>query len=182
MLKMYMRRGPRLADPTDVYAHTVTLLDGNPLDLNTFHGRPALIVNTASKCGFTPQYAGLQALHERYGGRGLQVLGTPSPDFAGQEFDQAEQIDEFCQRNYGITFLLTRPLSVRADPDPLWEDIARQPHSGPPAWNFSKYLIDGDGHVISSWSARVAPEDPRILEAIEQALSGATAGAHDSSG
>jgi glutathione peroxidase len=171
MLKMYLRRTPRLSQRTDVYDHAVTLLDGRQLDLNTFHGHPTLIVNTASKCGYTPQYAGLQALHERFGTRGLQLLGTPSPDFAGQEFDDAEQIGEFCLREYGVTFPLTRPMSVRADPDPLWADIARQPHSRPPAWNFGKYLFDREGHLVASWSTRVAPEDPRIVEAIEQALS-----------
>jgi len=167
---MYLRRTSRLPAGTDLYAHRVTLLDGRVLDLASYRGRPTLIVNTASKCGFTPQYAGLQALYERYCDRGLQLLGTPSPDFAGQEFDDSELIGEFCQREYHVTFPLTQPMSVRADPDPLWSELSRQPNSSPPAWNFSKYLLGVGGNLIAHWSARVPPEDPRIVEAIERAL------------
>ena len=121
----------------------MTLLDGGELDLRSLHGKPTLIVNTASKCGYTPQYEGLQKLYERYSERGLQMLGSPSGDFADQEFDGAEEIGEFCQKNYGVTFPLTERTSVRADPSALWADLARQPESGPPGWNFTKYLIDG---------------------------------------
>jgi glutathione peroxidase len=167
---MYLRRPSRLQEPTDLYNHKVTLLDGRQLDLDSLRGRPTLIVNTASKCGFTPQYAGLQALHERFAGRGLQILGTPSPDFAGQEFDDTEQIVSFCERNYRVQFALTRPMSVRADPDPLWQDLARQPRSGPPGWNFTKYLVGANGHLIGRWPTRVKPEDPTITDAIEAAL------------
>jgi glutathione peroxidase len=167
---MYLRRVPKLDEPTDLYDHSVTLLDGDPLDLNTLRGKPTLIVNTASKCGFTPQYAGLQALHERYAGRGLQILGTPSPDFANQEFEDAAEIGTFCESGYGVEFPLTEPMSVRAHPDPLWEDIARQPGSAPPGWNFTKYLIGADGFLIRRWSTKVTPEDSRIIEAIEAAL------------
>ena len=169
-LTMFFKKPNKLSEPTDLYDHQVTLLDGTPLDLNTLHGKPTLIVNTASKCGLTPQYAGLQALHERYAGRGLQLLGTPSPDFAGQEFDDAEEIGAFCQRNYGVEFPLTQPMSVRADPDPLWEDISRQPNSNPPNWNFTKYLVGADGKLIDRWSSKVTPEDPEIIAAIEAAL------------
>src|SRR3974390_207886 len=94
-LKMYLRRTPQLSEPSDLYEHSVTLLDGRRLDLNALRGRPTLIVNTASKCGFTPQYAGLQALHERFAARGLQILGSPSRDFANQEYSDAAQIGAF---------------------------------------------------------------------------------------
>jgi glutathione peroxidase-family protein len=169
-LRMYLHRPDAVAEATDLYDHRVRLLDGDELDLETFRGRPALIVNTASKCGFTPQYAGLQALHQRYADRGLQVLGTPSGDFADQEFAQAEEIGEFCQRNYGVTFPLTEPMSVRADPDPLWRDLARQPNSGPPTWNFTKYLVGADGRLIARWSTKTAPEAPRLIAAVEAVL------------
>jgi glutathione peroxidase len=168
--KMYLKRTSKLDQPTDVYDHTVTMLDGGELDLRSLRGKPTLIVNTASKCGFTPQYEGLQRLYEEYSERGLQMLGTPSGDFADQEFDGAEEIGEFCQKNYGVTFPLTERVSVRADPAPLWADIARQPGSGPPAWNFTKYLIDGDGTLVARWASKVTPEDPQIVEAIEKAL------------
>jgi glutathione peroxidase len=168
--KMYLKRTPKLDEPSDVYDHTVTLLDGGELDLRTLHGKPTLIINTASKCGFTPQYEGLQKLYEQYSERGLQMLGTPSGDFADQEYDGAEEIGEFCQKNYGVTFPLTERTSVRADPSPLWADLARQPESGPPAWNFTKYLVDSDGKLVARWASKVTPEDPRIAEAIEKLL------------
>jgi glutathione peroxidase len=168
--KMYLKRTPTLDRPTDVYDHRVTLLDGGELDLRSLHGRPTLIVNTASKCGFTPQYEGLQKLYEQYSERGLQMLGTPSGDFADQEFDDGDEIGAFCQKNYGVTFPLTERTSVRADPSPLWSDLARQPESGPPAWNFTKYLVDGDGRLIARWASKVTPEDPKISAAIEKLL------------
>jgi glutathione peroxidase len=169
-LKMYLRRTPKLDEPTDVYSHTVPLLTGGELDLETLRGRPTLIVNTASKCGYTPQYAGLQALYERFGDRGLQVLGSPSADFAGQEFDGAGEIGAFCEKNYGVTFPLTERMSVRADPAPLWRDLAQQPGSGPPVWNFTKYLVGADGKLIARWATKVKPEDADVVQAIESAL------------
>jgi glutathione peroxidase len=171
-LGMYLRRTPKLSDPTDIYANKVRLLDGGELELETLRGRPTLIVNTASKCGYTPQYAGLQALYEQYGDRGLEVLGSPSADFAGQEFDDAEEVGAFCQKNYGVKFPLTEITSVRADPSPLWAELARQPNSGPPGWNFTKYLVGADGHLIARWSTKTTPDDPQIIEAIEAALPG----------
>ncbi len=170
-VRMYLRRASRLAAPSDIYAHRVTLLDGGELDLASLRGRPTLIVNTASKCGFTPQYQGLQAIYERFGDRGLQVLGSPSRDFADQEYEDAGEIGAFCQRNYGVSFPLTELTSVRADPSPLWSDLGRQPGSAPPVWNFTKYLIGPDGHLVARWPTRVVPEDPKIVAALEAALS-----------
>ena len=167
---MYTRRTKQVEQPTDLYEHKVKLLDGGELDLATLRGKPTLFVNTASKCGYTPQYEGLQALYQRYGDRGLQVLGSPSKDFADQEFDSADEIGAFCQRNYGVTFPLTELTSVRADPSPLWSDLARQPGSGPPGWNFTKYLVDPEGKLIARFSTQVTPEDPQIVDAIEAAL------------
>jgi glutathione peroxidase len=167
---MYLRPTGRLTEPTDLYAHTVTLLDGGQLDLGTRRGHPTLFVNTASKCGFTPQYARLQALYQRFADQGLEIVGSPSADFAGQEFDDADEIGAFCQRNYGVGFPLTEPMSVRADPDPLWRDLARQPGSKPPAWNFTKYLAGGDGRLIGRWSTMTKPDGPAIVGAIRAAL------------
>jgi glutathione peroxidase len=168
--RMYLRRSAKLDEPTDLYAHRVSLLDGGELDLATLRGRPTLIVNTASKCGYTPQYAGLQQLWERYRERGLHLIGTPSGDFADQEYEDANEIGEFCQKNYGVSFPLTEPMSVRAQPAPLWEDLARQPGSAPPGWNFTKYLVGADGRLIARWGTRVVPEDDAITSAIESAL------------
>jgi glutathione peroxidase len=167
---MCLRRTPMLSEPTDIYANKVKLLDGGELDLETLRGRPTLIVNTASKCGYTPQYAGLQALYEQYGDLGLDVLGSPSGDFAGQEFEDPSEVGAFCEKNYGVTFPLTEITSVRADPSPLWAQLAQQPNSGPPGWNFTKYLVGADGRLIARWSTKTAPDDPLIIEAIEAAL------------
>jgi len=169
-VRMYLRRTPKLSEPTDLYAHRVTLLDGGELDLAELRGHPTLIVNTASKCGFTSQYEGLQKLHERYSGRGLYVLGSPSADFADQEYGDNDEIGSFCQRNFGVQFRLTERTSVRARPGPLWSDLARQPNSAPPVWNFTKYLVGADGKLIARWPTKVKPEDPAIVAAIEAAL------------
>jgi glutathione peroxidase len=169
-LAMYFKRTPKLGEPTDLYAHRVKLLDGGELDLDSLRGHPTLVVNTASKCGFTPQYAGLQSLYQRYHDRGLQILGSPSADFADQEYDEASEIGAFCQKNYGVQFPLTERMSVRADPAPLWEDLGRQPRSAPPVWNFTKYLVGADGRLIQRWATKVKPEDPEIIAAIESAL------------
>jgi glutathione peroxidase len=169
-LKMYTRRTPELDQPTDLYSHRVKLLTGGELDLETLRGRPTLIVNTASKCGLTPQYKGLQALYDTYHERGLQLLGCPSGDFADQEYEDPVQIGEFCERNYGVSFPLSERMSVRADPAPLWADLARQPGSGPPVWNFAKYLVGADGRLVAQWAPTVKPDDPEIAGAIEAAL------------
>ena len=144
-VRMYLRPTMQLSTQTDIYAHRVKLLDGGELDLETFRGHPTLLVNTASKCGFTPQYAGLQSLYEAYADRGLQMLGSPSGDFADQEFEDAAQIGEFCERNYGVRFPLTARTSVRDHPDPLWQDLGRQPNSGRPC-----------GTSLSIWSGPTA--------------------------
>jgi glutathione peroxidase len=168
--RMYAKRTTKLDHQTDLYDHTVTLLEGGELDLQTLRGNPTLVVNTASKCGLTPQFEGLQRLYETYSERGLQMLGTPSGDFNEQEYEDASEIGAFCQRNYGVTFPLTEKMSVRADPAPLWSDLARQPGSGPPVWNFGKYLIGADGRLVEYWRSQVKPDDPKIVEAIERAL------------
>ncbi|MCK9249182.1 MAG: glutathione peroxidase [Solirubrobacteraceae bacterium] len=169
--RMFLRGKPKQHDaPTDLYDHRIGLLEGGELDLSAHRGRPTLFVNTASKCGFTPQFTGLQALYDEYHERGLQIVGSPSGDFAGQEHDDADAIGEVCQRNYGVTFPVTEKVSVRAEPHPLWEELARQPESGPPAWNFTKYLVDGDGRLVGRWSSKVKPDSDEIRAKIEAVL------------
>ena len=167
---MYLHRSRQLEQPTDLYTHKVTLLDGGELDLADWRGQPTLFVNTASKCGFTPQFEGLQSLYERYHERGLNILGSPSGDFADQEFDEAGEIGAFCQGNYGVEFPLTERMSVRKEPEPLWQDLSIQPESAPPKWNFTKYLVGADGRLLGHWGSTIRPEDDKITGAIERAL------------
>lgn len=135
-------------------------------------------MNTASKCGFTPQYAGLQKLWETYRDRGLMVIGTPSADFGGQEYSDPTKIRNFCEMTYAVDFPLTEPLHVRGpDAHPFWAwaretGDARTPPLPAPGWNFHKYLIGPDGALEAAFDTRVPPEDPRIAAAVEALLAG----------
>jgi glutathione peroxidase len=169
-LKMYLHRPAQQDEQTDLYAHRVTLLDGGELDLAQWRGQPTLFVNTASKCGFTPQYDALQSLYERYHDRGLNILGSPSGDFADQEFEGADEIANFCKQNYGVQFPLTERTSVREQPDEFWQDLTSQPNSTAPRWNFTKYLVGADGRLIDHWGPMIRPDGEKITSAIEQAL------------
>lgn len=150
-----------------------TLVGHTPLPLSSFRGKVLLVVNTASKCGFTPQYASLEKLYETYKDQGLIVLGVPSNDFASQEPGTDQQINNFCQVNYGVTFPMTSKEIVsgkNAHPFYLW---AKQ-NSGfgtSPKWNFHKYLINRKGELIDYFYSTTSPDSPRFTKAIEQALS-----------
>ncbi|UFN50784.1 glutathione peroxidase [Roseomonas sp. OT10] len=142
---------------------------GGPLPLSRFAGRPLLVVNTASFCGFTRQYEGLQALHERLSPRGLVVLGVPSNDF-GQESERAATIKDFCEATFGVAFPMAAPEHVtgaRAHPFFAW--AARQ-GGGPPRWNFHKYLVSRDGQRVRGFPSAVEPDAPELTRAIEAAL------------
>jgi len=144
------------------------LQDEMPQDLCQYAGKVLLVVNTASRCGFTPQYEGLEALHRRYEGRGLVVMGFPSNDFA-QEPGSTSEIADLCFNTYGVRFPMFAKTSVRgATADPFFAELAR--HSGPPKWNFYKYLIGRDGTVIGSYSSMTSPLDTRLTRDVERAL------------
>lgn len=150
-------------------------IDGDPMPLRQFEGRVLLVVNTASKCGFTKQYDGLQALHERYRDRGLVVLGVPSNDFGGQEPGSEEEIKEFCEVNFGITFPMTAKVSVKGDSaHPFYEWAAAQKEGGmifsKPRWNFHKYLVAPDGSLAGSFGSQVKPDSNKLTAAIEALL------------
>jgi glutathione peroxidase len=145
-------------------------LDGKPALLSVYKGKVTLVVNTASQCGFTPQYAGLQKLHDELKDKGFSVLGFPSNDFGGQEPGGAEEIATFCQRNYGVTFPMFSKLVTRAGPDqsPIYAFLGT---SGKlPAWNFSKYLIGKDGRIRAFFPSNVRPDAPQLRKAIDEAL------------
>ena len=150
-------------------------LDGKPAKLSEYAGKVVLAVNVASRCGFTPQYAGLQALNDRYSERGFIVLGFPSNQFFNQEPGSADQIQEFCSLNYGVTFPLFAKLDVKGrHQHPLYAILTEIPDdagkAGNVAWNFEKFLVGRDGHVVRRFRSKVVPEDPKLVEAIESLL------------
>lgn len=137
----------------------------------TYGGQVLLVVNTASKCGFTPQYEGLEALNARYASQGFAVLGFPSNDFMGQEPGSEAQIAEFCTLTYGVKFPMFEKVVVRgSEATPLYRELAAATGEQP-GWNFHKYLVGRDGNVVASFGSRVKPDAPELVEAIEKALS-----------
>ena len=159
----------------DVFGFDFTAIEGHPLPLEQFRGRPMLVVNTASFCGFTGQYAELQAVWETYRDQGLVLLGVPSDDF-NQEMDDNAAIREFCEVQFGIDFPMTERVSVRGpNSHPLFAHFrAELGASAGPSWNFFKYLVAPDGRVVEAWSSRTPPSSPAITGAIEQVLAAAS--------
>ena len=137
----------------------------------TYGGQVLLVVNTASKCGFTPQFEALEALHAKYSPRGFAVLGFPSGDFREQEFEDEAEIREFCTLTYGVRFpMFERVHVVGPEATGLYRDLAAASGGDVPKWNFHKYLIGRDGKLLASWGSRPTPDDPAIVDAIERAL------------
>jgi glutathione peroxidase len=158
-----------------IYEIELPRLDGKPGKLADYAGQVVLAVNTASKCGFTPQYAGLQALLCRYSKRGFTVLGFPSNQFFRQEPGTAEEIQEFCSNNYGVTFPLFAKLDVKgSNQHQLYSILTEIPDdsgkAGNVGWNFEKFLVGRDGRVVRRFRSKVVPEDPKLVEAIEALL------------
>jgi glutathione peroxidase len=153
----------------------ISSLDGGPLDLQQFEGKAVLIVNVASKCGLTPQYAGLEQIHNRYKARGFSVLGVPCNQFGGQEPGTPEEIASFCSTTYGVTFPLTEKVDVNgAGRHPLYAELTLTPddegEAGDVKWNFEKFLVGADGEVVARFRPQVTPDAPELLSAIESAL------------
>jgi glutathione peroxidase len=149
-----------------------TRLDGGTLTGPTGFGKPTLIVNTASACGFTPQYAQLQELWDRYRERGLVVLGVPCNDFGAQEPGDAAQIGAFCQKHYGVSFPLAGKAAITGpDRHAFYQSVAQAIGEDQlPRWNFHKYLVDAGGELLAAWPSKVSPLSKEITEAIEDAL------------
>ncbi len=146
------------------------LQDDAPQNLCQYTGKVALIVNTASYCGFTSQYQGLEALYAKYQSRGLVVLGFPSNDFGKQEPGSSKDIADFCFNTYGVKFpMFSKSVVSGATPNPLYQSLAKLTGSTP-QWNFHKYLIDRNGKVIANFASEINPESPQVVGAIEKAL------------
>lgn len=149
-----------------IYDFTVKSIDGESVDLSQYRGKKMLIVNTASECGYTPQYAELQELHEKYGDR-LAVIAFPSNDFGGQEPGSGEEIKNFCQKNYGVTFPVMEKVKVKGkDMHPLYRWLSNKEENGTcndlPDWNFCKYLIDENGKIIKFFRSKTKPLDAEL--------------------
>lgn len=155
-----------------IYDYTATSLTGDIINFASFTGKVMLIVNTASECGFTPQFAGLQKLHEQYHEQGLVVVGFPCNQFGHQEPNEADAIGEFCQKNYGVTFLMMQKIDVNGkNAHPLYTWLKSQAGgfiSDAIKWNFTKFLIGRDGQVLNRYAPTIKPE--QIQADIEQAL------------
>jgi glutathione peroxidase len=168
-------RPPEIAmtDTDDAYGFEFVSIDGEPLPLEAWRGRPVLVVNTASFCGYTPQYRDLEALWQRYRDRGLVVIGVPSNDFGQQEPGSAPEIKQFCMTHYAVDFPLTEKCRViGGEAHPFYRWIAEiLAEGGAPRWNFHKYLIGPDGQLAGAWPTQVTPSDRQITSEIEQLLS-----------
>lgn len=166
--------------PADAYGFSFTSIVDEPVKLSDYKGKAILIVNTASKCGFTKQYEGLQRLYETYQNRGLVIIGVPSNDFGGQEPGTEAEIKQFCEGVYKITFpLMSKEKVSGKDAHPFYKWAAAQKRGGlifsTPRWNFHKYLIAPDGTLAGSFGSQITPESTEILNAVEAALPQASA-------
>ncbi|MFD0679781.1 MULTISPECIES: glutathione peroxidase [unclassified Paenibacillus] len=157
---------------SSIYDISVQTADGRTKALNDFKGKVLLIVNVASKCGFTPQYAGLEKLNQQYKDQGLVILGVPCNDFGGQEPGTAEEIQQFCSMNYGVTFQVVAKVDILGDnKHPLYKLLTEQSEpQGDVKWNFEKFLIAKDGSIAGRFSSKVTPEDAELTNAIEKLL------------
>jgi glutathione peroxidase len=160
-----------------IYDQKINTLDGEPADLSQYEGKALLMVNVASKCGLTPQYEGLEQLHEKYGARGFEVLGFPCNQFMGQEPGTAEEIREFCDTNYHVQFPLFEKIDVNgAQQHPIYAELEQAAdadgEAGDVKWNFEKFLVSPEGKVVGRFRPQVTPEDPALVEAIEAQLPG----------
>ena len=160
------------SEAVTAYDFTFPAIDGTQMALDAFKGRPLLIVNTASACGFTPQYDGLQALHEAYAEKGLVVIGVPSNDFGKQETGTSAEIATFCEVNFNIRFPLADKIKVKGDDaHPFYQWAKSQVgFASRPRWNFHKYLIGRDGQIVDWFSSMTSPDSDKMIKAIESVL------------
>jgi glutathione peroxidase len=159
----------------NVYDFTMKSIDGKPVSLSEYHGKVLMLVNVASKCGFTPQYAGLEKLYEKYKDQGLVIVGVPANNFAGQEPGTNEEIKKFCSNKYNVTFPMMAKVSVLGpDKTPLYvflTDKSTDPQfAGDIQWNFTKFLFDRNGKPVARFEPKVTPDSPEVTAAVETAL------------
>ena len=162
-------QGSQASGAGSILSGTQPLLNGEPQDLAEYRGKVVMVVNTASECGFAPQFESLESLFEQRRADGLVILGFPADDVAGQEPRSDEQIAEFCEANFGVSFPMFAKSNVVDEPvNPLFERLAAS--AGAPTWNFNKYLLDREGAVVERYDAGTSPDDPALLERIDELL------------
>ncbi len=160
---------------TNLHSFTMTTIDGQDLSLGSYTGKVLLVVNVASQCGFTGQYAGLQKLYDTYKDKGLVVLGFPANNFLSQEPGSNEQIKQFCTLTYRVTFPMFAKISVKGgDQHPLYKFLTEKETNpefpGSISWNFNKFLVGRDGKILNRFGSRTAPDSPDLIKAVEAAL------------
>jgi glutathione peroxidase len=159
---------------TGIIDHTVISIEGDTVDLTGYRGRPMLIVNTASKCGYTKQYDTLQQLYERFGERGFVIIGFPSNDFANQEPGSNEEIANFCRLNYGVTFPMMEKVKTKGEGQaPIYRTLTTESpdaYRGEIEWNFTKFLVDGQGKIVARFEPAVDPMSEEVVAAVEELL------------
>jgi len=164
-----------MAAEKTIYDFTLNSIDGQPTPLSTFKGKVVLLVNVASRCGFTPQYTGLESIYEKYKDRGFVIVGIPANNFGGQEPGTNQEIKTFCTAKYHVTFPMMAKVSVKGDDiTPLYAfltDKSAHPDTGGEiGWNFTKFLVGPDGRVIARFDSKVTPDSPDLTSAVEKAL------------
>jgi glutathione peroxidase len=159
---------------SSIYDFTLPSIDGKPMPLSSFKGKVVLMVNVASKCGYTPQYSALEAIYQKYKDRGLVILGFPANNFGAQEPGTNEEIKTFCSTKYQVTFPLYAKVSVKGeDTTPLYQYVTRDANpavAGEIKWNFTKFLVDRSGKVVQRFEPAVKPDSPEVAAAIEKLL------------
>jgi glutathione peroxidase len=164
---------PSVTAAKTVYDFTLDTIDGSPRSLDDFRGKVLLLVNTASECGYTPQYEGLQRLQATHEKRGFSVIAFPSNDFGGQEPGSNQEIKQFCSTKFGVTFPLFAKITVKGpSKHPLYAMLSQTAPAGDVKWNFAKFLVGRDGRVLARYDSDVTPSAPVLLQAIDKALGG----------
>jgi glutathione peroxidase len=162
------------AAPKSIYDFTLPLLNGKDAPLASYKGKVVLVVNVASRCGFTPQYTALEATYEKYKDQGFVIIGFPANNFGGQEPGTNEEIAKFCTGKYNVTFPVYGKISVKGDDQaPLYSYLTKDANpsvAGDIKWNFTKFLVDRDGHVVERFESAVTPDSPEVIAAIEAQL------------
>jgi glutathione peroxidase len=164
-----------MAADKSVYDFTLNTIDGQPAPLSAYKGKVVLLVNVASRCGFTPQYTALESVYEKYRDRGFLIVGIPANNFGSQEPGTNQEIKTFCSSKYNVTFPMMSKISVKgSDEAPLYQfltDKTAHPQTGGDIqWNFTKFLIGPDGHILARFEPEVTPDSPQVISAIEAAL------------